>query len=92
MEKTETNKIINKITTFRQSFLIKRDTIDEWHKVLKDYDYKDVDAIKMESELTTRKIKQAETDSYKEIDIMTKNKGRRPTTEGVYSCPRGQQN
>ena len=43
MERTETNKIINKITTFRQSFLIKKDTIDEWHKVLKDYDYKDVD-------------------------------------------------
>ena len=35
MEKVETQKIINKITTFRQSFLIKRDTIDEWHKVLK---------------------------------------------------------
>lgn len=43
MEKVETQKIINKITTFRQTFLIKKDTIDEWHKVLKDYDYKDVD-------------------------------------------------
>ena len=39
MERTETNKIINKITTFRQSFLIIRDTIDEWHIILKDYDY-----------------------------------------------------
>ena len=43
MEITETNKILRKIVTFRQSFLIKKDTVDEWHKILKDYDYKDVD-------------------------------------------------
>ena len=43
MEITETNKIIKKIVTFRQSFLVKKDTVDEWHKILKDYDYKDVD-------------------------------------------------
>ena len=43
MEITETQKILRKITTFRQSFLIKKDTVDEWHKILKDYDYKDVD-------------------------------------------------
>lgn len=44
MERIETNKIINKITTFRQSFLVKKDTVAEWHKILKDYDYNDVDS------------------------------------------------
>lgn len=43
MEKIETVKIIDKIKTFRQSFLKEKDTIDNWHNVLKDYDYKDVD-------------------------------------------------
>ena len=43
MEKIETVKIIDKIKTFRQSFLKEKDTVDNWHNVLKDYDYKDVD-------------------------------------------------
>ena len=43
MEKLETQKILNKITIFRQSFLIRKDTIDEWHKILKPYRYEDVD-------------------------------------------------
>lgn len=43
MDRMETQKIINKIKTFRQSFLVERDTVDNWLNVLKDYDYKDVD-------------------------------------------------
>ena len=43
MDRIETQKIINKIKTFRQSFLVERDTVDNWVNVLKDYDYKDVD-------------------------------------------------
>lgn len=43
MDRKETIKLLDKITTFRQSFLVKKDTVDNWHKVLKDYDYKDVD-------------------------------------------------
>ena len=43
MDKRETIMLLDKITTFRQSFLIKSDTVDNWLNVLKDYDYKDVD-------------------------------------------------
>lgn len=43
MDRKETIKLLDKITTFRQSFMIKKDTVDEWLNVLKDYDYKDVD-------------------------------------------------
>lgn len=43
MDRMETQKIINKIKTFRQSFLVEKDTVDNWLNVLKDYDYKDVD-------------------------------------------------
>ena len=43
MDRMETQKIINKIKTFRQSFLVEKDTVDNWVNVLKDYDYKDVD-------------------------------------------------
>lgn len=43
MNKEETMKLLEKIKTFRQSFLVKKDTVDNWLNVLKDYDYKDVD-------------------------------------------------
>lgn len=43
MDKRETIMLLDKITAFRQSFLIKNDTVDNWLNVLKDYDYKDVD-------------------------------------------------
>ncbi len=43
MNKEETMKLLEKIKTFRQSFLVKKDTVDNWLNILKDYDYKDVD-------------------------------------------------
>lgn len=43
MDRKETIKLLDKITTFRQSFLVKKGTVDNWLDVLKDYDYKDVD-------------------------------------------------
>ena len=43
MDRLETQKLLNKITIFRQSFLIQKNTVDEWFKVLEPYEYKDVD-------------------------------------------------
>lgn len=43
MNREETMKLLEKIKTFRQSFLIEKDTINNWLNVLQDYDYKDVD-------------------------------------------------
>ena len=43
MERTESKKIVDKIKTFRQSFLATNDIYEGWHEVLKDYRYQDVD-------------------------------------------------
>ena len=43
MNKLETQKLLNKIITFRQSFLIRNNTVKEWLNVLEPYDYEDVD-------------------------------------------------
>lgn len=42
MDRVETQKIINKIKTFRQTFLVEKDTVNNWLNVLKDYDYEEV--------------------------------------------------
>lgn len=43
MNRMETQNILNKIKVFRQSFLILKETIEEWTKILEPYDYSDVD-------------------------------------------------
>lgn len=43
MNRIETQNILNKIKVFRQSFLILKETIEEWTKILEPYDYQDVD-------------------------------------------------
>lgn len=43
MNRMETQNILNKIKVFRQSFLILKETIEEWTKILEPYDYQDVD-------------------------------------------------
>lgn len=42
MDRLETQTLLNKITVFRQSFLIQKDTVSEWLNVLEPYAYEDV--------------------------------------------------
>lgn len=43
MTREESTKIVDKIQIYRQSFLITNAVYSEWHRVLSDYDYDDVD-------------------------------------------------
>lgn len=43
MDRIETQKILSKIKTFRQAFLIERNTLVEWLNILEPYSYDDVD-------------------------------------------------
>lgn len=43
MTREETTSLIKKIETFRPSFLVKKDTVYEWFKILEPFDFNDVD-------------------------------------------------